>query len=143
MNGKSDSPYSHAPNLAYLLNEIMEELKESAQTRLQILKSELSEKAAKWKAGAILGAAGLLLLLTSFLLLNLALVGLVAVVFWGSAYVWFLSFLIVGGLWVAIGSALALYAIRKFKSSSLIPAKSLRVLRQDVDWLENEARSQI
>jgi uncharacterized membrane protein YqjE len=121
--------------------ELKEELIDFLQTRVQMLMSELRESAKNSKSTAIFGGIALVLLGTAWLLLNLALVGLVAVAFWGSAYAWFFSFLIVGLLWALLGGMLGLAAQRQLRG--LAPRKTIKVLKEDRIWLQQEARSQI
>jgi uncharacterized membrane protein YqjE len=133
---------SQGPTLAGVVAEIKDETKEFVQTRVQMFKAELREKVATWKSGALLAGVGVLLLGTAYLLLTLALVGLVAVAFWGSPYAWFLAFLIVGAFWGIIGGILAFLAVREFRRQGIAPKKTLEVLREDKMWLQSEAGSQ-
>lgn len=128
-------------SLGEVVVEIKEELKEFLQTRVQILIAELREAVKNSKSGTILGGTAALLLGTAWLLLNLALVGLIAVAFWGSPYAWFYAFLIVGMFWAILGGMLGLAAARKFQG--LAPKKTIEVLKQDKVWLQQEARSQV
>ena len=134
---------SEGPTLAGVVAEIKDETKEFVQTRVQMFKTELREKVASWKSGALLAAVGVLFLGTAYLLLTLALVGLVAVAFWGSPYAWFLAFLIVGVFWGMIGGVVAFLAVREFRSQGLAPKKTIEVLREDKIWLQSEAGSQV
>jgi uncharacterized membrane protein YqjE len=127
--------------LGEVVAEIKDELKEFLQTRVQMLIAELREAAKNSKSAMIFGGAAALLLGTAWLLLNLALVGLVAVAFWGSPYAWFFAFLIVGMFWAILGGMLGLAAIRKLQG--LAPKKTIEVLKQDKVWLQQEARSQV
>ena len=134
---------SHGPTLAGIVAEIRDEAKQFVQTRVEMFKTEFQEKVSAWKAGALLAAVGLLFLGTAYLLLTLALVGLVAVAFWGSPYAWFLAFLIVGVFWGMIGGVVAFLAVREFRSQGLAPKKTIEVLREDKIWLQSEAGSQV
>jgi uncharacterized membrane protein YqjE len=140
----SETRYTGTPNgrsLGEVIAEIKDELKDFMQTRVQMLVNEMREKIQNSKKAAILVVAGLVLLATAYLLLNLALVGLIAVAFWGSPYAWFLSFLIVGVVWLILGGMLALMAVKQFKG--LAPEKTINVLKEDKIWLQQEARSQV
>jgi uncharacterized membrane protein YqjE len=128
-------------SLGEVVAEIKDELKEFLQTRVQMLISELREAAKNSKSAAILGGAAALLLGTAWLLLNLALVGLVAVAFWGSPYAWFFAFFIVGIFWATLGGMLGMAAVHKLQS--VAPKKTIEVLKQDKVWLQQEVRSQV
>ena len=108
------------------------------QTSRLVSSVELSDAI---RGAAILGGAALFVLATAWLLLNLALVGLVAVAFWGSAYAWFFGFLIVGLFWAIVGGMLGLAAQRPLRG--LAPRKTIQVLKEDKIWLQQEARSHV
>lgn len=127
--------------LADVIAEIKDELKEFLQTRVQMFSAEMKEKLDRSKSAAIYGGLALVLLATAYLLLTLALVGLVAVVFWGSPYAWFLGFLIVGMAWAILGGMLALIAKRSFRGFT--PERTIKVLKQDKVWLQKEAANQL
>jgi uncharacterized membrane protein YqjE len=127
--------------LAEVLAETRDEIKDFIQTRVQLLISELKEKAANSKKAAILGGIAAVLGVMAFLLLTLAVVGLIAVAFWGSPYAFFFAFLIVGVAYAMFAGMLAIGAIRQVKSFA--PTKTIEVLKEDKVWLQSEARSQV
>ena len=131
------------PTLAEVVAEIKDEIKEFVQTRVQMFKTELHDKITAWKAGALLAAVGLVFLGTAYLLITLAVVGLVAVAFQGSPYAWFLSFLIVGVVWALIGGIAGFIAVREFKAQGVAPKRTIEVLKEDKIWLQNEAESRV
>lgn len=140
----SETRYVGASNgrpLGDVVAEIRDELKDFFQTRVQMFANEMREKVQHSKKAAIFGAVGAVLLATAYLFLNLALVGLIGVAFWGSPYAWFLAFLIVGFFWLIVGGLLALLAARQFQG--LAPNKTIEVLKEDKIWLQQEARSQV
>jgi uncharacterized membrane protein YqjE len=131
----------NARSIAEVLAEIKDELKAFFETRLQLFTSEMREKIANSKSGAVYAVIALMLGWTGFLMLTLALVALVTVAFWGSPYAWFFGFLIVGFLWTSFAAMLGFAAIRQFKD--LAPKETIKVLKQDKVWLKNEVRSQV
>jgi len=130
-------------SLAALVNEVKDEIKEFVQTRLQMLRSEINEKMRSFKAAAPMLAAGVVFLLTAYLLLTVCLVALVSVAFYDNPYRWSLSFLIVGGVWAMIGGMAAAFGIRTLRAQGLAPKKTLKVLKEDQIWLQSEARTQL
>lgn len=120
------------------LNEFKEELKDFVDTRLQMLKSEMKQKVAMLRmvvpmllVAAVLGVLG-------FLFLSIALVAAIAnLIGWG----W--SFLVIGVFYAAIGGATALLAVREISNEGITPTRTMKVLKQDQVWLQNEARSQL
>ena len=126
-------------NLAAIVGEIKAEVKDFVQTRVEMFKSELRETLDAWKTAVPLAAIAILLLTTAYLLLTLAVVGLVAVAFWDNPYRWFLAFLTVGLLWSIGGGVLGWLALREFQSKGLFPRKTMEVLKADKIWIQSEA----
>jgi uncharacterized membrane protein YqjE len=126
-----------------VVHEIKEEVKEFVDTRVMLAKSELRETVEAMRLGIPMAVMALVLVGTGYLLLTLALVGLVAVAFWGSPYAWFYSFLIVGGLWLILGALTAFFAYNEFRSHGMFMKRTMTVLQQDKVWIQNEARSQV
>lgn len=129
--------------LAGVVAELKDELKEFISTRIQMLRAELREKAKTLKVAAPLVIVALVLLGTAYLLFTLMIVSLIVVAFEGSAYQWFLAFLITGVLWSIGGGICALFAWREFKDLGLAPKKTIKVLKEDQIWLQTEARTQL
>ncbi len=127
--------------LADVLAETKDEIKDFLQTRIQLLISEVREKAQNSKRAALLGGIAAVLGITAFLLLTLAAVGLIAVAFWGSPYAFFWGFLIIGVFYLIIAAMLAIAANRQLKGFA--PNKTIEVLKEDKIWLQSEARSQV
>ena len=111
--------------------------------RVQMFKSELQEKLATLKVAMPLAAVAIVLLGTAYVLLTLALVGLVSVAFSDSPYRWCFAFLIVAVLWSSLGAVAGYFAKREFQAKGLAPKRTLEVLRGDKVWLEKEVRNQI
>ena len=130
-------------SLASVINEVKDEFKEFVQTRLQMLRSEINEKVRSIKTAAPMMVTGVLFLCTAYMLLTLSLVFLVSMAFYNNPYRWFLSFLIVGVLWAIFGGIAMAFAVRELRSRGLVPKKTIKVLREDQIWLQNEARTQI
>jgi uncharacterized membrane protein YqjE len=140
----NEPQYTSVPNgrsVGDVIAEIKQEIKDFAETRVRMFLQEMRETLQKSKKGAIYGGGALVLLGTAYLLLNLALVGLIAVAFWGSPYAWFFAFLIVGVFWLIVGGLFAVGAIRQFHD--LAPRRTIEVLKQDKVWLRQEARNQV
>jgi uncharacterized membrane protein YqjE len=127
--------------LAQVIAETKDEIKDFVQTRVQLLISELKEKANNSKKAAVMGGIAAVLGVTAFLLLTLAAVGLVAVAFWGSPYAFFFAFLIIGVFYAIIAGMLAIAAARQLEGFA--PNKTIEVLKEDKIWLQSEARSQV
>lgn len=134
---------NNGKTLAGVVAELKDELKEFISTRIQMLRAELREKAEALKVAAPLGVVAMVLLGTAYLLFTLMIVSLIVVAFEGSAYQWFLAFLITGVLWSIAGGICALFAWRELKGQGLAPKKTIRILKEDQIWLQTEARTQL
>jgi O-antigen/teichoic acid export membrane protein len=128
--------------LAQVLNEFKDEIKEFAATRIGILRAEMQEKmnAASTALPAI--AVGAILALFAAVFLSVALVAIVAMALGGGAGAWAAAFAIVGGAFLLIGGLAISYGVSKLKARSLKPERTLRILKQDQIWLQNETRSE-
>lgn len=134
---------TNGKNLASLLSEIKDEIRDFLQTRFAILKTELQEKSKNLKTAAMLAAAGILLLSTAYLLITLALVGLVVAAFPNSPYRWFFAFLAVGVFWSIFGAIAAYFAKRELELRGLLPKRTIEVLKGDKVWVQTEVKNQI
>ena len=136
------SSVENGGTLAAIAAEMKEELKEFVQTRIEILKQELREKAARLKIAAPLVAVGLLLLGTAYLLITLSLVAAISAAFANSAYRWFFGFIIVGFAWALLGGVAAYFAKRELELKTLAPTRTIEVLKGDKVWLQREVKNQ-
>ncbi len=132
----------YTKSLPEIVNELKSELKEFVATRVAMFRGEMSEK---WSSIAmalpgIIG--GLLMLLTGWLLFTGLLVAIVATAF-SSEWRWVYAFLIIGGVYLLLGAMLGLTAWMKLKQTSLLPQRTIKVLKQDEIWLQTEAKTQL
>jgi hypothetical protein len=123
-------------SLAEVFTEIKDELKSFVQTRVELLKTETTEKWDVWKRSLILFAVAAVLLLTCWFTLAFALVALFHALLVSGSYAWFWGGVIAGVLFLVAGLAAGSSGYRRMKSSGLTPARTLRVLQQDRDWAQ-------
>lgn len=136
-----NQPPDHRP-LSATINETKAEFKQFAETRLAMLQAEMKEKMATLKASAPMLIIGGLLALTAFWGLTAALIALLYVIFAGSPYATFFACLIVGVVYAIIGSGALWFAYQNITRAGLIPGRTIKVLKEDKVWLQNEARIQ-
>ena len=132
---------NNARGLGAILADIVEELQEFVNTRIQMVKSELHETLSAVSVAVPLGLLALILAATGFLLLTAAVVVLVASAFAGSAYAWLYAFVIVGVIWIAFASIAAFFAYNEFRAKAQFPKHTVEVLKADKVWIESEART--
>lgn len=130
-------------SLASTLAEMKIELLDFLDTRIELLKTELREKMSILKAAAPLGALGALLLLTAYLLFTLALVSLIVVAFQDNPYRWFFALLIVAFAWAVFGGIAVYFAKREFEMTTLLPQRTIEVLKGDKIWIQAEVKNQV
>jgi uncharacterized membrane protein YqjE len=120
-----------------------QELRDFAETRIQLFTREVKEKLGRLKVAAPLAAVAIILLGTAYLLITSAVVALIAIAFGGAAYRWVFAFGIVAIVWAALG-AIALYIAKsELELKRLLPQKTIQVLKEDKTWMQREVRNQI
>lgn len=134
---------SNGRSLTSTLTEMKIELLDFLDTRIELLKTELQEKGKILKAAAPLGALGALLLVTAYLLFTLALVSLVVVAFQDNPYRWFFAFLIVAFAWAVFGGIAVYFAKRELEMNTLLPQRTIDVLKGDKIWIQAEVKNQV
>jgi uncharacterized membrane protein YqjE len=130
-------------NLASLLAEIKDEVWDFLETRIIMLKTELSEKSRNLKTAALLLVTAGLLLMTAGLLMTAALVSLIAAAFPDSTYRWFFALIIVGLLWSIFAALTAYFARRQLQLKGILPRRTIEVLKNDEIWVRTEIRSHL
>ena len=130
--------HENGRRVAEILTEMRAEFAEFVQTRITMLRTELQEKWNTTRKAIPWAAAAALFLATSFLLFTAALVGLVLAAFPHSILRWFFAYLIVGVFWAVIGASAAFFAKRQFKMSTMMPRRTMEVLKGDKVWIVDE-----
>ena len=134
-------PDNGSRTLGAILADIVEELQQFVNTRVQMVKSELHETLSALNVAVPLGLLALILAVTGFLLLTAAVVVLIASVFAGSTYAWLYAFVIVGVAWLAFAGIAAFFAYNEFRAKAKFPKHTVEVLKADKVWIETEART--
>ena len=130
-------------NLSATINEAKDEFKRFAETRIAMLQAEMKEKVAIIRASAPMMAIGALLGVTAFLVLTGALISLIWTAFAGNRFGPFLAFVIVGVIYAIVGGGVGMYGYKKLSAEGLTPDRTIKVLKDDKVWLQNEARTQL
>ena len=143
MQSANGEVHENGRRVADILAEMKAELVEFVQTRTTMLRTELHEKWQTVRVAISLAGVGVLFLSTAFLLLSGALVGLVLAAFPNSIYRWFFACLIVGVFWAILGAMAGYFAIREFQVRSMMPQRTLRVLKADKLWIKTEVRNRV
>lgn len=128
-------------SIGTVVSETKEELKDFIQTRLAILKAEISEKLNTWKYSVPMLAVAIVLLLAGWIVLTFTLVALLSAMFQPSPYAWVFGSLIIGVAYLLLGVAVGWFAYSELKTVGVAPKRTLEVLKQDQVWIQNEART--
>ncbi|HKV94137.1 MAG TPA: phage holin family protein [Candidatus Angelobacter sp.] len=128
-------------SLAALLAETKQELKEFINTRIGLLKAEIEEKLRTWKYVIPLLLVAAALMLAAWITLTFTLVALLHALFTPSPYSWLWGSLIVGGVYLVMGTVVGWFVYSELKAVGLAPTRTLNVLKQDQIWLQNEAKT--
>jgi hypothetical protein len=133
-------PLNSEKPLRDVIYEIKDELRDFATTRYQMFAAEMREKLARIKASIpmLLGAA--VLGLGAFFTFTFALIAVVAA-FIQNDWRWAIGAGAVFVLYAFVGSIMAWVGYREISTEGLAPQRTIRVLKQDQMWIQNEARS--
>ena len=129
------------------IGQVAAELKNDARdfisTRLEMLTQEMKEKLAIWKAAIPILVVAALMAATAFLTLTFALVSFFAGIFQPSPWAWCFGALIVTAIYFIVAGGLFYMGKRELRQAGVTPTRTLRVLKEDQIWIQNEARSQV
>jgi hypothetical protein len=124
-----------------VLAETKEELKNFIQTRLAILKAEVSEKIKNAKAVIPVAVAAVLFLVTAWLATTFTLIALVAGLFQPRPLAWFYGGLIVTIFYLVIGGIVGVVTLNRIKAVKMTPTRTIEVLKQDQIWIQKETKA--
>ena len=145
-NYVGNGTHSGMPNgrtVGNILSDTKDELKDFLETRIAMLKSEMSDKLAMVKSAAPLAVVGILFLLTAYMLFTLGLVGAIVAFLPENPYRWCIAFFAIAVLWGILGGICAYMAMREFQMKELMPKRTMQVLKEDKVWLQSEVRSRV
>ena len=123
-----------------LLQSLKQELSEFVSTRVQIAIAEMKQKTTAWKAAIPLLGAALLFAFMAFVCLTFAFVSLIAESLSGD-YAWAIASAIVFLAYIIIGGIAGWLGYSELKDESIVPERTLRVLKADQNWIKNETRA--
>jgi uncharacterized membrane protein YqjE len=128
-------------SLREVISAIKDELRDFAVTRLEMFKTELREKFGRIKSAIPLIAAGAVFAIGAFFALTFGLIAAVAGAMPDNDFRWAIGAGAVFFLYAIIGGVVGWMGYREVSSEGLAPQRTLRVLKQDQIWIQNEARS--
>lgn len=126
-------------SIAEVLHTMKRELGEFVNTRVQIAVAELREKTTAWKAALPLLGAAAFLGVVGFLTLTFTLIAAIAT-FFATNFAWAIAAGIVTVVYLSIAGILGWLGYREIKAESMVPERTLRVLKADQEWIKHETR---
>jgi uncharacterized membrane protein YqjE len=128
-------------SISAVINDLKSEGKAFVNTRLEMFKAEMNEKVTAFKAAMPMLIVGVVFAFTAWLVLTAALVCIIAVAFGPGKMSWFYATAIVGVAYLLIGGLAAWFGASELKRANLTPERTLRVLKQDQVFLQQESSS--
>lgn len=131
-------------SVAELLAGFRDELKDFFSTRIQMLRTEMSEKVSTWKVATPSLVIGAVFLAVSFLVFTGFLIAIIGMAFADRSYAYPVAFAIVFVLYALVGGVALMYGIRTLREAGgVTPERTMRMLKEDQVWLQTEARTQL
>jgi hypothetical protein len=130
-------------SMAEILAETRDELKQFLETRIALLRTELSEKISLVKHAAPLVAVAAVFLGTAYLMFILTLMGLAWALLPANPFRWCFAFLSVSLFTAILGLIAFSVAKRHFAFRKLVPERTIGVLKNDRVWIQSEVKNQI
>lgn len=127
-------------SIASVIAETKEELKTFVQTRAQLLHAETREKLQAWKRSLVLLALAALFLATAWITLVFAVVASLHAWITSGSYAWFWGGLLVGGVLLIAGVVAGNTGYKRIKAAGMAPTRTLKILKQDQEWIQKQAR---
>jgi len=128
-------------DLPSLFARLTGELTQLFDAKLDLLKAELKKEANAYAVGAILILAGVIIAMTGFALLNVAIAFLISMLFdathWSPAARYGLGFIITALVYLIIGAVIIVVAKNRLAKERVVP-KSAAELRRDKEWLKEQ-----
>lgn len=130
-------------SIGQTIAELKNDARDFVSTRLQILTQEMNDKLKIWKATIPILVIAALLAVMAFIVLTFAFVAFLRGIFLPSPYAWCYGALIVTAVYFVAGGGLFYLGKRELTQAGIAPTRTIRVLKQDQIWIQNEARSQV
>jgi uncharacterized RDD family membrane protein YckC len=130
-------------SIGQVVSELKNDARDFVSTRLQMLTQEMNDKVKVWKVAIpMLVVAGLLAGIALFVL-TFAIVAFLAAVFQPNPYAWCYGAVIVTAFYIIAAFGLFYLGKRELTQTGIAPTRTMRVLKQDQIWIQNEARSKV
>jgi uncharacterized membrane protein YqjE len=141
MDKRVDIP-AEMENLPVLLTRLGDDVMQLFDTKMSLLRVEIQEDVNAFLRGSIVIAAASMIGLIGFSLLSVAIALGISTLFANSSLTqagrYGVSFVIVGAIYLMVGSVIALVMKGRLSKQSLVPDRTVEELRKDKQWLKKE-----
>ena len=124
-----------------LFGRLGDDVMKLLDTKLSLLKVELSEDVNAYVRGAVLIGVGGFIAAVGFALLNIALALAISAFMptdWQQASRYAVGFVLTGVLYLIVGGIIIMVMKSKLARQEIVPGRSVEELRKDKEWLKNE-----
>jgi len=129
-------------SLPSLVSRLGDDVMQLFDTKLSLLKVELKEEANEYARDGIMIAAGGIIAVIGFALLNVALAFGISTLFADADLSqparYAIGFVAAGLLYLIVGGVIILAMKKRLAKQSLVPDRTVEELRKDKQWLKNE-----
>ncbi|HEY2974151.1 MAG TPA: phage holin family protein [Pyrinomonadaceae bacterium] len=129
-------------SLPSLVSRLGDDVMQLFDTKLSLLKVELKEEANEYARDGIMIAAGGIIAIIGFALLNVALAFGISTLFadadLSQPAKYAIGFVVAGLLYLIVGGVIILAMKKRLAKQSLVPDRTVEELRKDKQWLKNE-----
>lgn len=136
----SSARYEDRP-VGAIVHELAAETRSFVATRAEMFVSEMRENLSQWKAAFPMMMIGTVFAVSAWLVLTAALIAAIWVAFEPNPFAVFFACLIVGCGYLIFGAMLIAFGRRAIHDQPLFPKRTLRVLREDSKWFQQEANT--
>jgi uncharacterized membrane protein YqjE len=140
---------NHEKSIAEVLGEMRAEASAFINTRYELLAAELKEKSVAWKRSIPMLALAVVFTMGTFATFTFTLVALITALIRNGAapdsrvvvFAWPISAIIICACYGGIAATLGMTGYKRLTAQSLVPERTVRVLKQDQQWIKEEARA--
>lgn len=129
-------------NLPTLFSRLGEDVMELFNSQLALFKVEIKEEASAYARNITMIAAGAVVAVVGFALLNVAIAFAVSTLFaqanFSQPASYALGFVVTGFFYVVVGFILVMLMKNRLAKQELVPQRTVAELRKDKQWLKNE-----
>jgi uncharacterized membrane protein YqjE len=134
--GNGPVPEHSSPPLGELLKQLAQDSATLVRQEVALAKAELRQNVKSVARDLTMVAVGAVLAMVG----GLVLVAFLVILLGDALNNYWLSALIVGGIFVLVGGALAMANLKRLKEEDVAPTRTVETLKEDKEWLQSEIK---